>query len=106
MSRVLPGESSGIGLLKGIKGLLYAGLAFEGKDGWTMQALELLTQELGRQMLRDGAHISRSPVQHLQALQIFLDIRSALQAAGRVVPETLQHGIDALGAALRFFPLR
>ncbi len=103
LSRVLPGESSGIGLLKGIKGLLYAGLAFEGKDAWAAQALDLLNQEIARQVLRDGAHISRSPAQHLQALQIFLDIRSALQAAGRIVPETLQHGIDALGAALRFF---
>jgi uncharacterized heparinase superfamily protein len=103
LARSLPGEASGVGLLKAIKGLLYAGLAFEGKEPWTEQALALLNQETAKQILRDGAHISRSPVQHLTALQVFLDIRSALQAADYPVPETLQHGIDNLGASLRFF---
>ncbi|MGB4056493.1 MAG: heparinase II/III family protein [Alphaproteobacteria bacterium] len=103
LSRSLPGASAGVGLLKGIKGLLYAGLALEGREAWIDQALNLLNQEIGKQVLRDGAHVSRSPVQHLQALQIFLDVRTALNAAARPMPESVQHAIDNLGAALRFF---
>lgn len=97
------GDVAGVALLKGIRGLLYAGLALEGKEAWIAQSLNLLNQEISRQILRDGAHISRAPLQHLQALQIILDIRTALNAAGYPLPETVQHAIDNLGAALRFF---
>jgi uncharacterized heparinase superfamily protein len=103
LSRAVQGNVAGVPMLKAIKGLLYAGLAFESRDSWTQQALTLLNQEIAKQVLRDGAHISRSPIQHMQALQILLDIRTALSAAGKALPETVQHAIDNLGAALRFF---
>lgn len=103
LSRSLSGGLHGIALLHGIKGLLYAGLAFEGRDVWAEQALELLSQELSKQILRDGAHISRSPAQQLEALKILLDVRTALSAAGYTLPENIQHAIDALAPALRFF---
>lgn len=103
LSRSIAGSMNGVPMLKAIKGLLYAGLAFEGREAWSQQALTLLNGEISKQILRDGAHISRSPAQHLQALQILQDIRMALNAAAKPVPDTLQHGIENLGAALRFF---
>ncbi len=103
LNRALPGGTSGVALLKGIKGLLYAGLAFEGRESWVENALAHLKHEADKQILRDGAHISRSPAQTLQALQVFLDARTALGAAGHPLPENIQHAIDALGQSLRFF---
>ncbi len=103
LSRSLPGNAHGIDLLRAIKGLLYAGLAFEGYEGWAEQALDLLTQQLKVQVLGDGAHISRSPAKLLEALQILLDIRTALAAAAYPCPDKLQHAIDRMGPALRFF---
>lgn len=103
LARSLPGEAHGLGLLKGIKGLLYAGLAFEGYESWIEQALTLLRSELRIQILPDGGHVSRSPEQLMRALQILLDVRAALAAAKYPLPEHIQHAIDKMAPALKFF---
>jgi uncharacterized heparinase superfamily protein len=103
LSRSLPGDMSGVGLLKGIKGLLYAGLAFEGYEHWVEQSLDMLKKELAHQILGDGAHISRCPTQLLSALQVTIDIRTALVSGGYPLPDYVQHAIDRMGQALRFF---
>ncbi len=103
LARALPGKLHGIPLLKSIKGLLYAGLAFEGCEAWVEQALDLLKIELDKQILPDGAHASRSPRQLLDALQILLDIRGALAAGNYPMPEKIQHSIDRMSPALKFF---
>jgi uncharacterized heparinase superfamily protein len=101
--RSLPGDTHGLAALKTIKGLLYAGVAFEGYELWIEHALEQLETEIARQILSDGSHASRSPQQLLLALQILLDIRGALTAAGYPAPDYLQHAIDRAGPAVRFF---
>jgi uncharacterized heparinase superfamily protein len=103
LRRALPGDLYGLGMLKAIKGLLYAGVAFEGYEIWIEQSLEFLEKEVSRQILFDGAHVSRSPSQLLQAMQILLDIKGALSAADYPLPEFIQHAIDRAGPALRFF---
>lgn len=85
------------------KGLLYAGLALEGREDWVLLALSRVEGEIDRQILTDGMHRSRSPAQLLAALQALLDIRMALSAGGHVLPESIQHAIDKMGPALRFF---
>lgn len=103
LSRALPENLYGAALLRGIKGLIYAGLAFEGHENWISQALDLLDKEIDSQILGDGAHISRNPAQILEVLQILLDIRTALAAGDYPLPEKIQHAIDKVGPALRFF---
>ncbi len=103
LARSVPGDLCGISLLQGAKGLIYAGLALEGREGWIEQGLGILDKELGRQILADGGHVSRSPAQLLEALQIILDIRTALMAGGYPLPEKIQHAIDKMGPAVRFF---
>ena len=103
LSRTLLDGAYGIGLLYAVKGLLYAGLAFEGYESWVEQALDLLKIEVKAQILGDGAHVSRAPMPLLEALQILLDIRSALAAARYPLPEYVQHAIDRMGPALRFY---
>ena len=103
LSRALPGEAYGLDLLHGIKGLLYAGIAFEGFEDWAEQALALLEAQIEEQILGDGAHISRSPAKLLSALQILIDVKTALTSAGHPLPEKIQHAIDRMGPALRFF---
>lgn len=96
-------ECQGLGRFKAVKGLLYAGVAFEGCEDWLEQALEHLDFEIDAQIAGDGAHRSRSASQLLEALQILLDIRTALRAADKPLPEKIQHAIDRMGPALRFF---
>ncbi len=86
-----------------VKGLLYAGLAFEGREAFVEQALSCLRREIGVQILGDGAHKSRCPSQLMSVLRSMLDIRSALQAGGYPVPEILHGAIERAGVALQFF---
>ena len=99
----LSGQLFGIKALKAAKGLLYAGLALEGCEDWRDQGLARLKLEVNAQILSDGAHVSRSPERLLQALQILLDVRGALNSAGQRLPEFVQHAIDRIGPALRFY---
>lgn len=103
LSRCVPGELHGIGLLRAAKGLLYAGLAFEGFESWAEQALDVIEDQIDAQILGDGAHVSRSATQLLSALQILLDVKTALGSAAYPLPEKIQHAIDRMGPALRFF---
>ncbi|MFK7839483.1 MAG: heparinase II/III family protein [Bdellovibrionales bacterium] len=99
----LSGQLYGIDALKASKGLLYAGLALEGCEDWRDQALERLKLEVHAQILSDGSHISRSPEDLLTALQILLDVRGALASAGQPLADFIQHAIDRIGPALRFY---
>lgn len=103
LSRTLPGDLNGIALLEAARGLLYAGMGFEGHEAWIEQALEIFVVEIDRQILNDGAHVSRSSAQLLQAMQILLDIRTALSAGGYPPPEEIQHALDRMAPALRFY---
>lgn len=77
----------GLSALRAAKGLLYAGLAFEGRESWIEQALTRLYNEIDAQIAGDGSHKSRSPANLLKALQLLIDIRMALSAGGYPTPE-------------------
>ncbi len=93
----------GLPVFQAIRGLVYAGIALEGRESWLEQALDLLEDETEKQILSDGGHISRSPAQLRDALQIFIDIKTALLAGEYPVPAKLAHTIDRMAQALRFF---
>ncbi len=103
LSRSLPGSLKGVPLLKAAKGLVFAGFSFPGREAWILQGFEILLQELPNQILSDGGHVSRSPQNLIETLQIMLDLRCGLNRANLPVPEIVQHAIDRAGQALRFF---
>jgi len=101
--RALPGELTGAPLLLAIKGLLASGVCLAGGEARVALADKLLMRELPRQILPDGCHAERSPTVHAAVLGALIDIR-ALYKAGRLpMPEMLQHAIDRMTPALRFF---
>ena len=95
----------GPGRFMAAKGLLYAGIAFEGYESWAEQALGAIETEIELQIGGDGAHRSRNPQALLEILQILLDVRMVLRLADYPLPESVQHAIDRMGPALRFFRL-
>lgn len=103
LARVVPGPLRGAPLLVAIKGLAYAGVALPDADRLLAQALKLLDRELAAQILPDGGHVERSPLLHLTLLRHLIDLRAALGAARVGMPEALQHAIDRMTPALRFF---
>ncbi|MBU0800243.1 MAG: heparinase II/III family protein [Alphaproteobacteria bacterium] len=103
LARALPGALHGVALLHGVRGLVFAGIALPGRENWLEQGLDLLQAETAKQILPDGGHISRSPAQLVEALRIYTDIRAALRTAGYPVPPPVEHTIDRMAQALRFF---
>jgi uncharacterized heparinase superfamily protein len=93
----------GVGALRGLKGLLYAGLAFEGREAWVAQALSALRVQMDAQICADGSHKSRSPAELLEALQVLLDVRVALNAGGYPLPQGFLLTLEKMAAALQFF---
>ncbi|QQG36659.1 MAG: heparinase II/III family protein [Micavibrio aeruginosavorus] len=103
LARALPGTLHGLPLLQGIRGLILAGLAVSGHESWLIQGLDLLESETDKQILSDGGHISRSPAVLLEVLRVYVDVRIALRAGGYPVPEQIEHTIDRMAQAMRFF---
>lgn len=103
LARVLPSSAHGLGALRGIQGLLLAGLCLPGLERFSYVALRLLVRELPRQILPDGGHVSRCPQAATEALGMLIDMRTALKLGRREVPEALHHAIDRLAPAVRFF---
>ncbi len=103
LARALPGTLYGLPLLQGIRGLILAGVCIPGHESWLMQGLDLLEAETDKQILSDGGHISRSPAILLEVLRVFVDVRIALRAGEYPVPEQIEHTIDRMAQAMRFF---
>ncbi|HLG86502.1 MAG TPA: heparinase II/III family protein [Alphaproteobacteria bacterium] len=103
LARALPGELSGAPLLIAIKGLLASGACVTGSEGRFAQAERLLLRELARQILPDGCHAERCPMVHTAVLGALVDIRAIYRAARIEMPEEIQHAIDRMAPALRFF---
>lgn len=103
LARVVPGGPAGAGVLTALKGLVYGGFCLPGLERHAADALRLLDRELPRQILPDGGHVQRSPSLQLRVLRDLIDMRACLRAARAEIPETLQHAIDRMTPALRFF---
>ena len=103
LARALPGDLGGAPLLLAIKGLLATGLCLPGGDGRFAQAEKLLFEELPRQILADGCHIERCPSVHAMILEALIDIRALYKTARVEMPPALQHAIDHMTPALRFY---
>lgn len=89
--------------LLALKGLFYAGVCLPKGEARLAQALKLLGPELNSQILADGGHVERDPQIMLEVLRDLIEIRTLLRLGAREVPERLQHAIDRLAPAIRFF---
>ena len=103
LSRIFPGNLSGIGLLQAAQGLIYAGLSLPGRDDWVVQGFQAILKEIPVQIRKDGTHISGCAQKLLNVMQILLDLRYALNRAELPVPPVIQQAIERTGPALRFF---
>lgn len=103
LQRVLPGHLSGIPLMRALKGLAYSGITLEGGEERLETAFRHILREIREQILPDGCHISRNPQATFEFLQILVDLRTALTAARLDMPAELQHAIDRIAPALKFF---
>lgn len=83
--------------------LSYASVCFSGHSNTLQFALQRMGQELEKQVLADGSHISRNPQANLDILSILLPLKEAFVSAGVTPPDHLIPAIERLMQGLRFF---
>ncbi|WP_177176796.1 heparinase II/III family protein [Faunimonas pinastri] len=93
----------GLPRLQAAIAIAMTGISLSGQARLARAGLDRLDQELKKQILPDGGHISRNPAILVQALIDLLPLRQALIARGELPSELLIGSIDRMMPMLRFF---
>lgn len=84
---------------------ILAGIALPADAERLAAGLKRLARLLARDFLADGGHATRVPATQVEVLRHLVDIRAALGAAGRPIPDALQGTIERLAGVVRFLRL-
>jgi uncharacterized heparinase superfamily protein len=103
LERKLAGGIAGEPRLIAAIALAELGLCTEGSRHLIRKGTRLLAEELERQILPDGGHISRNPEKLLDFLPDLLPLRQAYSARGLQPPPQLLNAIDRMMPMLRLF---
>lgn len=96
----------GIAKLKAAAVLVLSGACLSGKtDIYLDKGLDLIEDEIDKQILADGGHVSRSPEKCVEALETLLTVESALVARELQGSKEIQRAIDRLAPMIRFFSI-
>ena len=93
----------GMPRLQVIIALTYAALCMKGQTRMLKRATRRLIQELDRQILPDGGHVSRNPGALIELLLDLLPLRRAFAPNNVAPPPGLNNAIDRMMPMLRFF---
>lgn len=83
--------------------LALSGACLDDSPKRLMQGIQRLEEELARQILPDGGHLSRSPEQLVQAYRYVVMVMEVLSATGQIVPNGLRTAHDRMAPMIRFF---
>jgi len=104
LRRIYKRTTPGLSRLKAAAVLALGGMRLKDKsDRFLSQGLDWLDDEIQIQILPDGGHISRSPEQSLQALEILMSLDSLLHARGVEGSKAMSRAIDRLASVIAFF---
>jgi uncharacterized heparinase superfamily protein len=103
LRRTLNQSRDGLPRLQALIALAYAALCLEGQSGSLRTITRKLIDELGRQILPDGGHISRNPGTLIDLLIDLLPLRQLFSARNLAPPVPLNNAIDRMMPMLRFF---
>jgi uncharacterized heparinase superfamily protein len=95
--------SDGVPRLQVLIALCYASLCLANQAGHIRAAARRLSEELQRQILPDGGHISRNPGALIELLTDLLPLRQTFAARNIAPPPALLNAIDRMMPMLRFF---
>jgi uncharacterized heparinase superfamily protein len=93
----------GVPRLQVVIALCYASLCLANQDRNIRSATRKLSDELQRQILPDGGHISRNPGALIELLIDLLPLRQTFAARNIAPPSALLNAIDRMMPMLRFF---
>jgi uncharacterized heparinase superfamily protein len=102
--RLTLGEArGGVPRFQAVIALVYASLCMAGQQRHARTASRRLAEELERQILPDGGHISRNPGALIELLADLLPLRTVFNAQNLAPPPALLNAIDRIMPMLRFF---
>ena len=93
----------GVPRLQAVIALTYAALCMQGQARHVRAATKRLSDELARQILPDGGHISRNPGALIELLIDLLPLRQAFTSRNISPPPALLNAVDRMMPMLRFF---
>ncbi|MGE5513760.1 MAG: heparinase II/III family protein [Bacteroidota bacterium] len=85
-----------------LAGLLFAALCVAGQDRRLERTERLFVDELGRQILADGGHVSRNPGVPVQLLLDFLPLRQCYAARELPAPDAFHEAMDRMISFLEY----
>ncbi len=103
LRRTASDTRAGVPRLQARIALAYAALCMSGQIGHLRRATGQLVEELERQVLPDGGHISRNPGALIELLLDLLPLSQAYTARNVSPPSALLNAIDRMMPMLRFF---
>ncbi len=103
LRRTAADAPDGVPRLQAMIALTYAGLCMAGQVRHSKAATKRLADELARQILPDGGHISRNPGALIELLVDLLPLRQLFTSRNLVPPDALLNAIDRMMPMLRFF---
>jgi len=93
----------GVARMQATVALSYAALCIAGQARHIKSTTERLKEEIDRQILPDGGHVSRDPGAIIEILLEFLPLRQAYASRNIAPPQALLNAIDRMMPMLRFF---
>ncbi|ADZ68586.1 heparinase II/III family protein [Polymorphum gilvum] len=103
LRRTINETSDGVPRLQAALAMAAASVSMAGQGRFVRQSLRRLDQELQRQILPDGGHISRNPRAILDILTDLLPIRQAFVTQGLETPPAMMQAVDRMMPMVRFF---
>ncbi len=103
LHRSLKQSRDGLPRLQVVIALNYATLCMQGQSGHLRGNVRRMIEELRRQILPDGGHISRNPGALIELLVDLLPLRQLFTARHLQPPQALNNAIDRMMPMLRFF---
>jgi uncharacterized heparinase superfamily protein len=103
LRHIVADARDGVPRLQVVIALAYAALCMAGQQRHIRAASKRLSDELERQILPDGGHVSRNPGALIELLVDLLPLRTAFTARNISPPPALLNAIDRAMPMLRFF---
>jgi uncharacterized heparinase superfamily protein len=103
LARIAGEAPDGLPRLEAAAALALSGACLTDSPARLQAGLERLNLEIGRQILPDGGHVTRSPESLLEAYRLVVMVMDALAATGHEVPQALRSAHDRMAPMIRFF---
>jgi len=103
LRRTAADARDGLPRLQAMIALAYAALCMQAQQRHTKSAAKRLADELDRQILPDGGHLSRNPGALIDILVDLLPLRQLFTARNVTPPDALLNAVDRMMPMLRFF---